>query len=104
MMEIRPIHDGTKITGPRLPRSISSGVHQRALRKVTGLTCSSALVEIYEARRSPIDINESFDPIDVLNYAIEELGHTQAELAELLDLAVVRIGNSLKAARSTGPN
>ena len=25
------------------------------------------------------------DPIDVLNYAIEELGHTQAELAELLD-------------------
>ena len=30
-------------------------------------------------------IDESFDPIDVLNYAIEELGHTQAELAELLD-------------------
>jgi HTH-type transcriptional regulator / antitoxin HigA len=44
-----------------------------------------ALVEIYEAKRWPIDINESFDPIDVLNYAIEELGHTQAELAELLD-------------------
>ena len=30
-------------------------------------------------------IDESCDPIDVLNYAIEELGHTQAELAELLD-------------------
>ena len=44
-----------------------------------------ALVEIYEAKRWPIDINESFDPIDVLNYAIEELGHTQAELAELLN-------------------
>ena len=43
-----------------------------------------ALVEIYEAKRWPIDIGESFDPIDVLNYAIEELGHTQAELAELL--------------------
>ena len=43
-----------------------------------------ALVEIYEAKRWPIDIEESFDPIDVLNYAIEELGHTQAELAELL--------------------
>jgi HTH-type transcriptional regulator / antitoxin HigA len=43
-----------------------------------------ALVEIYEAKRWPIDIDESFDPIDVLNYAIEELGHTQAELAELL--------------------
>ena len=43
-----------------------------------------ALVEIYEAKRWPIDIEESFDPIDVLNCAIEELGHTQAELAELL--------------------
>jgi HTH-type transcriptional regulator/antitoxin HigA len=44
-----------------------------------------ALVEIYEAKRWPIEIDESFDPIDVLNYVIEELGHTQAELAELLD-------------------
>jgi HTH-type transcriptional regulator / antitoxin HigA len=43
-----------------------------------------ALVEIYEAKRWPIEIDESFDPIDVLNYAIEELGHTQAELAALL--------------------
>src|ERR1700733_15253907 len=43
-----------------------------------------ALVEIYEAKRLPIDIDESFDPVDVLNYAIEEFGHTQAELAELL--------------------
>lgn len=43
-----------------------------------------ALVEIYEAKRWPIDIGESFDPIDVLNYSIEELGHTQAELAQLL--------------------
>lgn len=43
-----------------------------------------ALVEIYEAKRWPIDIDESFDPIDVLGYAIEELGHTQAELAEIL--------------------
>jgi len=44
-----------------------------------------ALVEIYEAKRWPINIDESFDPVDVLNCAIEELGHTQAELAELLD-------------------
>ena len=43
-----------------------------------------ALVEIYEAKRWPIEIDENFDPIDVLHYAIEELGHTQAELAELL--------------------
>jgi HTH-type transcriptional regulator / antitoxin HigA len=44
-----------------------------------------ALVEIYEARRWPIDIDDNFDPIDVLGYAIDELGHTQAELAEILD-------------------
>jgi len=43
-----------------------------------------ALVDIYEAKRWPIDIGDSFDPIDVLQYAIEELGHTQSELAELL--------------------
>ena len=43
-----------------------------------------ALVEIYEEKRWPININENFDPVDVLNYSIEELGHTQAELAELL--------------------
>jgi HTH-type transcriptional regulator/antitoxin HigA len=43
-----------------------------------------ALVEIYEAKRWPIDLSKRFDPIDVLNYAIDELGHTQAELGELL--------------------
>jgi HTH-type transcriptional regulator/antitoxin HigA len=43
-----------------------------------------ALVESYEARRWPIERNVRFDPIDTLQYAIEELGHSQAELAELL--------------------
>jgi HTH-type transcriptional regulator / antitoxin HigA len=43
-----------------------------------------ALVEIYDAKRWPIDIDENFDPIDVLGYAIDELGHTQAGLAEIL--------------------
>jgi HTH-type transcriptional regulator/antitoxin HigA len=43
-----------------------------------------ALVDVYEAKRWPIDIDESFDPVDVLHYAIEELGHSQAELAALL--------------------
>src|ERR1051326_2025262 len=42
------------------------------------------LVESYEARRWPIEHAERFDPIDVLRYAIDELGHSQAELAELL--------------------
>ena len=43
-----------------------------------------ALVDAYEEKQWPIDIDENFDPIDVLNHAIEEMGHTQAELAELL--------------------
>lgn len=43
-----------------------------------------ALVDAYEGKRWPIDVDENFDPIDVLNHAVEELGHTQAELAELL--------------------
>jgi HTH-type transcriptional regulator/antitoxin HigA len=42
----------------------------------------ATLVEKYEDSRWPnVDVS---DPIDLLNYAIEELGHTQAELAELL--------------------
>jgi HTH-type transcriptional regulator/antitoxin HigA len=43
-----------------------------------------ALVGVYEAKRWPIEVSARFDPIDVLHYAIAELGHTQAELAELL--------------------
>ena len=42
------------------------------------------LVESYEARRWPIESAERFDPIDVLHHAIEEFGHSQAELADLL--------------------
>jgi HTH-type transcriptional regulator/antitoxin HigA len=43
-----------------------------------------ALVELYEAKRWPVETGVNFGPIDVLRYAIEELGHTQPELAELL--------------------
>ena len=43
-----------------------------------------ALVDLYEGKRWPIEVDESFDPIDVLHYAIEELGHTQPELGRLL--------------------
>lgn len=42
------------------------------------------LVENYEARRWPLDEAERFDPVDVLHFAIDELGHTQSELAEIL--------------------
>ena len=43
-----------------------------------------ALVESYEAKRWPIEGTKGFDPIDVLHYAVDELGHSQSELAELL--------------------
>jgi antitoxin component HigA of HigAB toxin-antitoxin module len=41
------------------------------------------IVESYEARRRPIEVDETFDPVHVLRYAIDKLGHTHAELAEL---------------------
>jgi HTH-type transcriptional regulator/antitoxin HigA len=43
-----------------------------------------ALVESYEAKRWPIESTEGFDPIDVLHYAVEEFGHSQSELTEIL--------------------
>lgn len=43
----------------------------------------ATLVEKYEGEHWPIDTSR-VDPIDMLNYLINEGGHTQAELAELL--------------------
>ena len=42
------------------------------------------LVETYGERRWPVRSRRRFDPVDVLYYAIEELGHSQAELADIL--------------------
>jgi HTH-type transcriptional regulator/antitoxin HigA len=42
----------------------------------------ATLVEKYEKSHWPIV--DTSDPVDLLNYAINELGHSQAELAELL--------------------
>jgi HTH-type transcriptional regulator/antitoxin HigA len=39
------------------------------------------LVDAYEEKRWPI---EAVDPVEALTYAIEEMGHTQNELATLL--------------------
>ena len=44
----------------------------------------ATLVEAYEQKRWPMQLRRRFDPVDVLHYAIDELGHTQAELATLL--------------------
>jgi HTH-type transcriptional regulator / antitoxin HigA len=42
------------------------------------------LVEIYEERRWPLNSRRRFDPVDVLRYAIEDLGHTQADLSRII--------------------
>jgi len=42
------------------------------------------LVETYEERRWPLKSRRRVDPVDVLQYAIDELGHSQAQLAEIL--------------------
>ena len=79
------------------PSSSLADDHRAALAEIEGLWGAPegtdegdkldmllALVDIYETRRWPIEIDETFDPVDVLRYAIGELGHTQAELGELL--------------------
>lgn len=43
----------------------------------------ATLVEKYETAHWPIDTSR-LDPIDMLKYLVDEGGHTQAELAELL--------------------
>lgn len=45
-----------------------------------------ALVETYEDRRWPIR-EPDWDPVDVLHHAIDDLGHTQQQLAALLGSA-----------------
>ena len=42
------------------------------------------LVDGYESKRFPVNQPE-FDPVDAINYAINEMGHTQAELGALLE-------------------
>jgi HTH-type transcriptional regulator/antitoxin HigA len=49
------------------------------------------LVETYEERRWPLKSRRRFDPVDVLHYAIEDLGHTQAELARYSGLSLARL-------------
>jgi HTH-type transcriptional regulator/antitoxin HigA len=71
--------------------------HAAALKEIDGLWNAqpgtedfdrlqvlALLVERYEDSRWPIAEPEHWDPVDVLQYAINELGHTQTELAEVV--------------------
>jgi HTH-type transcriptional regulator / antitoxin HigA len=82
-MEIRPIHTDQDHLAALAEIDACWGAPEGTERG-DRLDVLLALVDAYEEKRWPIDPDENFDPIDVLNHAIEELGHTQAELAELL--------------------
>jgi len=79
-MEIRPIRNDRDHKAALAEIDACWGAAE-GTEKADKLDVLLALVDIYEAKRWPIETDESFDPIDVLNYAIEELGHSQAELA-----------------------
>jgi HTH-type transcriptional regulator/antitoxin HigA len=44
----------------------------------------AALIEKYEEERWPAETND-WDPVDVLHHAIDEMGHSQAELSKILE-------------------
>ena len=79
-MEIRPIR--------------TDADHKQAIREIERLWNApkgsreadivdvlTALVEVYEKARWPI---KESDPVDILKYAIDEMGRTQAELAQIV--------------------
>ena len=83
MLEIRPIRTDEDHRAALAEIEACWGAPEGS-EEVDKLEVLVALVELYEAKRWPVETDETFDPIDVLHYAIEELGHTQPELAELL--------------------
>jgi HTH-type transcriptional regulator / antitoxin HigA len=82
-MEIRPIRDDEDPSAALAAIEACWGAPE-GTEDGDKLDVLLALVDIYEAKRWPVETSQNFDPIDVLRYAIDELGHTQAELAELL--------------------
>lgn len=82
-MNVRPIHTDEEHRAALAEIEARWGAAE-GTEEGDALEVLIALVELYEAKRWPIETGERFDPIDVLHYAIEELGHTQASLAVLL--------------------
>jgi len=82
-MDIRPIHNDKDHRAALAEIELLWGA-RAGTQSGDRLDFLLALVDMYEAKRWPIDAAVKDDPIDVLRFAIDELGHTQAELAELL--------------------
>src|SRR5581483_9108452 len=82
-MNIRPIRTDEEHRAALAEINASWGARE-GTKKGARLDVLLVLVDLYEAKRWPLDVDKNFDPVDVLNYAIEEFGHTLSELAELL--------------------
>ena len=82
-MQIRPIRSDKDYRAALAEIDALWGAPERTA-KGDRLDVLLALVDAYESRRWPLGASRKDDPVDVLHYAIGELGHTQAELAELL--------------------
>lgn len=82
-MDIRPIRtdEDHKAALAEIERLWDADVGTEADDKLDVLLM---LVDKYEETRGPLEAPD-WDPVDVLKYAIDESGHTQAELAEVLN-------------------
>jgi HTH-type transcriptional regulator / antitoxin HigA len=81
-MEIRPIRsdDDHKAALAEVDRLWGAETGTEAGDKLDVLL---TLVEKYEEAHWPID-DPNWDPVDVLQHAIDEMGHSQAELGRIL--------------------
>jgi len=82
-MEIRPIHTDDDYRAALAAIDACWGAEEGS-EEGDKLDLLLALVDLYETKRWPIEVADGFDPVDVLSYAIEELGHSQTGLAQLL--------------------
>jgi HTH-type transcriptional regulator/antitoxin HigA len=82
-LDIRPIRsdDDHKAALAEIDRLWGTEIGTEDGDKLDILT---TLVEKYEENCWPIE-EPDWDPVDVLQYAIDEMGHSQAELAQVLN-------------------
>jgi HTH-type transcriptional regulator/antitoxin HigA len=82
-MDIRPIHneEDHRAALLEMERLWDAPEGSEDYDKLDILT---TLVERFEEERWPAE-QYDWDPVDILHYAITEMGHSQAELSKLLD-------------------
>lgn len=82
-MEIRPIRtaDDHRVALAEIEKLWGAAVGSPEGDRLDVLV---TLVERYEERQWPLQSRRRFDPIDVLRFAIDELGHSEADLAKII--------------------